>query len=226
MLDNAWQGYHTCLFAYGQTGSGKSHSMIGYGENKGIVPLATDEIFNRIKNNTDPNKTYEVVALMSEIYNEKVQDLMIPVDKRPKNGLKIRESKKLGIYVDGLSKHAVSSFDEIQKVMATGEGNRSKGATQMNAESSRAHTIIQIEFKQVEGEGKQKTQKLSVINLIDLAGSEKANQTGATGDRLKEGCNINKSLSALGDVIKALVDSQNGKKVVVPYRNSALTRIL
>jgi kinesin family protein 13 len=138
------------LFAYGQTGSGKSHSMIGYGANKGIVPMATDEIFKRIAANKDPDLVYEVTAMMCEIYNEKVQDLMITVNKRPQAGLKIRESKALGIFVDGLSKHAVSSFEEIEKVMATGESHRSKGATLMNSESSRAHTVIQIEFKQVE----------------------------------------------------------------------------
>lgn len=206
MLDNAFNGYHTCLFAYGQTGSGKSHSMIGYGENKGIVPMATDEIFRRINANTDPDKTFEVSCMMCEIYNERVQDLMIPVQKRPQNGLKIRESKALGIFVDGLSKHAVTSYEQISKIMAIGESHRSKGATLMNSESSRAHTVIQIEFKQVETYAGKKAQKLSVINLIDLAGSEKAGQTGATGDRLKEGCEINKSLSCLGDVIKALVD--------------------
>lgn len=146
-MDNAWQGFHTCLFAYGQTGSGKSHSMIGYGANKGIVPMATDEIFKRIAANTDKDKTYEVTALMCEIYNEKVQDLMIPVNKRPTGGLKVRESKTLGVFVDGLTKHAVSSYEEIAGVMATGESHRSKGATLMNAESSRAHTVIQIEFK-------------------------------------------------------------------------------
>ena len=80
--------------------------------------------------------------MMSEIYNEKVQDLMIPVTKRPNNGLKIRESKALGIFVDGLSKHAVSSFEDISKIMAIGESHRSKGATLMNSESNRAHTII------------------------------------------------------------------------------------
>lgn len=186
--------------------------MIGYGANKGIVPMATDEIFKRIAANKDPDLVYEVTAMMCEIYNEKVQDLMITVNKRPQAGLKIRESKALGIFVDGLSKHAVSSFEEIEKVMATGESHRSKGATLMNSESSRAHTVIQIEFKQVETFKGKKAQKLSVINLIDLAGSEKAGQTGATGDRLKEGCEINKSLSCLGDVIKALVDKQNGKK--------------
>lgn len=144
--------------------------------------------------------------MMCEIYNERVQDLMSNPDKRPKNGLKIRESKMLGIYVDGLSKHPVSSYAEIKKVMDTGESNRTLGATQMNATSSRAHTVIQIEFKNITLFEGKKSQKISVINLIDLAGSEKAGQTGATGDRLKEGCNINKSLSCLGDVIKALVD--------------------
>ena len=129
--------------------------------------------------------------------------------------------------MDGLSKHAVSSFDEIEKVMACGESHRSKGATLMNAESSRAHTVIQIEFRSIIKFQGKISQKLSVINLIDLAGSEKAGQSGATGDRLKEGCEINKSLSCLGDVIKALVDKQNGNKtVVVPYRNSNLTRML
>jgi hypothetical protein len=87
--------------------------------------------------------------MMCEIYNEKVQDLMIPVNQRPSTGLKIRESKALGIFVDGLSKHAVSSFEQISKVMEVGESHRSKGATLMNAESSRAHTIIQIEFKSI-----------------------------------------------------------------------------
>jgi kinesin family protein 13 len=116
--------------------------MIGYGTNRGIVPLACIEIFDRIAANTDKDKFYEVSCMMCEIYNEKVQDLMIPVTKRPNEGLKIRESKTLGIFVDGLSKHAVTSYDQIAKVMATGESHRSKGATLMNAESSRAHTVI------------------------------------------------------------------------------------
>ena len=121
--------------------------MIGYGANKGIVPLACTEIFARIAANDDKDKFYEVSAMMCEIYNEKVQDLMIPVTKRPQEGLKVRESKTLGIFVDGLSKHAVTDYEGIAKVMATGESHRSKGATLMNAESSRAHTVIQIEFK-------------------------------------------------------------------------------
>jgi hypothetical protein len=98
----------------------------------------------------------------------------------------------------------------------------------MNATSSRAHTIITIEFKQIKNENGRKNEKLSVINLVDLAGSEKAGQTGATGDRLKEGCAINKSLTVLGTCISVLADkaSGKGKGIVVPYRDSALTRIL
>ena len=93
ILDNAWQGYHCCLFAYGQTGSGKSYSMVGYGANKGIVPISCDEIFKRIGMNKDADKSFEVQVSMLEIYNEKVQDLLIKPDKRPPSGLKIRESK-------------------------------------------------------------------------------------------------------------------------------------
>mgnify|MGYP000881452345 CR=1 FL=1 len=110
ILDNSWQGYHCCLFAYGQTGSGKSYSMIGYGANKGIVPISCEEIFTRIHSNAEKNREFEVNVSMLEIYNEKVQDLLIPVTKRPKEGLKIREHKTLGVYVEGLSKHYVDTY--------------------------------------------------------------------------------------------------------------------
>lgn len=202
--------------------------MIGYGENKGIVPQATAEIFRRIQSNTDDTLSYEVTAQMIEIYNERVQDLLIDPQKRPGQGLKVRESKVIGVYVEGVTKTAVSSYEEIQAVMEKGGKNRSIGAHAMNATSSRAHTIIAIEFRQLTDAGKVKTEKLSVINLVDLAGSEKADQTGATGDRLKEGCAINKSLTTLGIVIKVLADKSSGKKsnAVVPYRDSQLTRML
>lgn len=107
VLDNAWKGFHTCLFAYGQTGSGKSYSMTGYGTNKGIIPLACNEIFERIKENSDPDLGYEVECQVCEIYNEIVQDLCIDPKKRTQGGLKIRQNKTLGIFVEGLSKHPV-----------------------------------------------------------------------------------------------------------------------
>ena len=227
VLNNAMSGYHCCLFAYGQTGSGKSYSMIGYGANRGIVPIISREIFNKIKENTSESRTFSIRFSMLEIYNEKVQDLMVDVQKRVGGGLKIRESKKEGVFVDKLTKHRVKSYDEIEEKMAEGNRNRTVAATQMNSCSSRAHTIISIEFTQKEIIYGNVTEKFSVINLVDLAGSEKVSKTGATGDRLKEGSSINKSLTVLGMVISALADISMGKKSkVIPYRDSALTRIL
>jgi kinesin family protein 13 len=228
ILNNAWEGYNCCLFAYGQTGSGKSYSMVGYGPNKGIVPISCDEIFKRIKENTDAEKSYEVQVSMLEIYNEKVQDLLMPISKRPATGLKIRESKTIGVFVEGLTKHPVTSYEEISKKMDEGYENRTIGSTLMNATSSRAHTIVTIEFRQITLIAGKKSDKLSMINLVDLAGSERSSSTGATGDRLKEGCNINKSLLVLGNVINVLADKALGKKkdALPPYRDSALTRIL
>jgi hypothetical protein len=228
VLNNAWEGYNCCLFAYGQTGSGKSYSMVGYGNNKGIIPISFKEIFKRTASTQTEKLNYEVLVSMLEIYNEKIQDLLIPVNQRVQGGLKVRESKVAGVFVEGLSKQACCSYEEIEALMEVGNTHRSIGATQMNATSSRAHTIFTIEFKQIEIEGNRKSEKLSVINLVDLAGSEKAGQTGATGDRLKEGCAINKSLVVLGSVIEALAEKSMGKKgnIVIPYRDSALTRIL
>lgn len=230
VLDNAWEGYHCCLFAYGQTGAGKSYSMVGYGTNKGIVPMSCNEIFTRIAANPDPGLSFEVMVSMVEIYNEAVQDLLVPSARRPKKGLEIRESQQLGIYIDGVIKRAVDSYPTIEAVMEEGTDNRTVGSTLMNATSSRAHTVITIEFKQVSRlEGGATGAKVSMINLVDLAGSEKAGQTGASGDRLKEGCAINKSLSALGNVIEKLADrsmGKGGKNVVIPYRDSKLTRLL
>nr|PIL98797.1 putative Chromosome-associated kinesin KLP1 [Toxoplasma gondii COUG] len=228
VLDSAWEGYHACLFAYGQTGSGKSYSMVGYGENKGIIPIACEEIFRRIAQNKDPAKSFEVSCSMLEVYNEHVHDLLIKPSTRPPGGLEIRESKVLGIFVEGLSKRAVNSYAGIQKIVDEGTSNRSIGATLMNATSSRAHTVVSIELHQVTTMNGKQGRRISVIHLVDLAGSEKNDQTQAIGDRLKEGCAINKSLSALGNVISALADKAAGKDKgrVVPYRDSKLTRLL
>lgn len=116
---------------------------------------------------------------MLEIYNEKVQDLLIPINTRPKEGLKVREHKVYGVYVESLTKYAVDSYEAIEKKMDEGNRNRSIGSTLMNQSSSRAHTVITIEFKIKETLGKKKMEKLSVINLVDLAGSEKLSKTEA-----------------------------------------------
>ncbi|CAJ1368367.1 unnamed protein product [Effrenium voratum] len=224
VLDNAWNGFHCCLFAYGQTGAGKSYSMVGYGNNKGIVPISCEEIFSRIGKEKDPTKRYEVTVSMIEIYNEAIQDLLIDPQQRPKKGLEIRESKALGIYIDGVIKRPVESYESIETTIEEATNHRTVGSTLMNATSSRAHTVQIIEFKAV----KDGSAMVSMINLVDLAGSEKAGQTGATGDRLKEGSMINKSLSALGNVIEKLAEkgSEKKKNVLIPYRESKLTRLL
>ena len=228
ILDNAWQGYHCCLFAYGQTGSGKSYSMVGYGANKGIVPISCEEIFKKIEQNKSEDKIFEVQVSMLEIYNEKVQDLLIPPKQRLQGGLRIRESKLLGIFVEGLTKYPVTSYEQIEQKMEEGYQNRTIGSTLMNATSSRAHTIVTIEFRQITIIDKKRSEKLSRINLVDLAGSERTGITGVTGERLKEGCNINKSLLILGNVINCLADKALGirKNMLPPYRDSSLTRIL
>ena len=168
---------------------------------------------------------------MLEIYNEHVQDLFVKPKKRPKAGLQIRESKKDGIYVEDLTSIPVSSYNDIQDQIDLGTSNRTIGATNMNASSSRAHTVTTITFTQTEFMmGKPVGKKMSNINLVDLAGSERQKTTGADAGRLKEGSNINKSLSFLGKVITVLADKAAGKKsaknAVVPYRESKLTRIL
>lgn len=227
VLDNAWQGYNAALFAYGQTGSGKSYSMIGYGPNKGIVPITCEELFKAIENNKDRQKQLQVSFSMLEIYNEKVKDLLVK-SKQAQEGLKIRQNPQAGFYVDGLKNVPVRNYKEIEKLMEQGTVNRTTASTNMNATSSRSHMVITIRFNQViRNAGGESNTRSSDINLVDLAGSERADSTGATGDRLKEGSAINQSLSTLGNVISALADIAGGKKnVLVPYRNSVLTKLL
>eukprot|EP00401_Gymnodinium_catenatum_P024655 CAMPEP_0117604008 /NCGR_PEP_ID=MMETSP0784-20121206/78460_1 /TAXON_ID=39447 /ORGANISM="" /LENGTH=846 /DNA_ID=CAMNT_0005407015 /DNA_START=1 /DNA_END=2538 /DNA_ORIENTATION=+ len=245
VLDNAFKGYHCCLFAYGQTGSGKSYSMVGQGANKGIVPISCEEIFRRMDANEEKDLNFEVFISMVEIYKEAVQDLFLPPQDRPKGGLPIRESKALGIYVDGTQKRWVSSYMEIEAAVSDATENRTVGSTMMNSTSSRAHTVTTIEFKQTQRiRDGASSSKFSLINLVDLAGSEKANQTGAAGNTFKEGIAINKSLATLANVIEKLAEraekthaddrfaarklqcAKQATDVHIPYRQSKLTRLL
>ena len=168
----------------------------------------------------------QVTFSMMEIYNEKIRDLLNP-DPKTNNDLKVRTTPK-GTFVEGTKAKAVNSFEEIDRTMEAGTASRTVAATQMNATSSRAHTIMAIKVAQLTTEDGRTKEISSDMNLIDLAGSERAESTGATGDRLKEGAAINKSLSSLGNVISALADQANNpkKKVFIPYRDSKLTQIL
>ena len=228
VLNSAFDGYNSTLFAYGQTGAGKSFSMVGYGVNKGIIPIVCEEMFKAVeKSNAENNgKKYQVSVTMLEIYNEAIKDLLNLKVNKP-GGLKVRTQPGRGVYVEDLTPIPVQSYVDIEKKMEDGTANRTVASTKMNATSSRAHTVFGISFTCITSVMGQESSVTSNMNLVDLAGSERAESTGATGDRLKEGCAINASLSALGNVISALADIAGGKKkVFVPYRNSALTRLL
>ncbi|KEF63366.1 kinesin family member 1/13/14 [Exophiala aquamarina CBS 119918] len=227
LLDNAFQGYNNCIFAYGQTGSGKSYSMMGYGEDAGVIPRICREMFERIKGvQTDPHLTCTVEVSYLEIYNERVRDLLNPATK---GNLRVREHPSTGPYVEDLAKLAVRSFQEIENLMDEGNKARTVAATNMNETSSRSHAVFTLTLtqKRHDAETSMDTEKVAKISLVDLAGSERATSTGATGARLKEGAEINRSLSTLGRVIAALADLSSGKKgLKVPYRDSVLTWLL
>ncbi|XP_068626995.1 kinesin-like protein KIF13A [Battus philenor] len=232
ILDNAFDGYNACIFAYGQTGSGKSYTMMGApgADEGGIIPRLCDALFERIaRQQSPPALTYKVEVSYMEIYNERVHDLLDPETTR--RSLRVREHAVLGPYVDGLSQLAVTSYQDIDNLMTEGNKSRTVAATNMNSESSRSHAVFSVVLTQtlcdaatgVSGE------KVARLSLVDLAGSERAVKTGAVGDRLKEGSNINKSLTTLGLVISKLADQSSGKPnkdKFVPYRDSVLTWLL
>ncbi|XP_078086771.1 kinesin-like protein KIF28 [Mustelus asterias] len=223
MLKNAWKGYNATLLAYGQTGSGKSYSMIGYGPDRGIIPLTCDELFKAIQQNQELDKQYQIYFSMLEIYNEKVIDLLSK-SKQP-GGLKVRESPQRGFYVEDLRSVPCESSQQVEQLLKEGNKKRITASTNINMSSSRSHMIITVRFKQVFL--KDNLTKQSDINLVDLAGSERQRASGSEGDRLREGSAINLSLTTLGNVISALAEIAMGKKVLhVPYRNSTLTKLL
>ncbi|CAO3595276.1 unnamed protein product [Absidia cylindrospora] len=239
-LNHAFDGYNCCIFAYGQTGSGKSYSMIGYGEDKGIIPRTCSELFNRINQNPNPSLTYCAEVSYIEIYNERVRDLLNPRTKH----LKVREHPSLGPYVEDLSRLVVNSFEDIEHLMDEGNKARTVAATNMNETSSRSHAVFTIILTQkiTDTKTNQQSEKVSRFSLVDLAGSERANSTGASGMRLKEGANINRSLTTLGKVIAGLADqttttsapsplpsnakSHKKRDSFIPYRDSVLTWLL
>lgn len=239
VLDNAFAGFNACIFAYGQTGSGKTYTMMGTKTDPGLIPRLCTNLYDRMGENTDKNVSFKVEVSYMEIYNEKVKDLL-SVGGQKKN-LKVREHKVLGPFVEGLTRLAVSGYDSIKTLMDEGNKNRSVAKTNMNDESSRSHAVFTLFFTQAtyDEATKQTGERVSRISLVDLAGSERHSKTGTTGDRLKEGANINKSLTNLGLCISALAKQAEGgaskgskggkgkkKEEFVPYRNSVLTLLL
>ncbi|EDV29475.1 uncharacterized protein TRIADDRAFT_1085, partial [Trichoplax adhaerens] len=218
LVDGVLEGYNGTIFAYGQTGCGKSYTMQGVTDppsQRGITPRAFDHIFEAIQ--TTEGTKYLIRASYLEIYNETIRDLLA---KDVKNNLEVKEHPEKGVYVKDLLSIPVYSTIDMERLMNIGGKNRSVGATLMNADSSRSHSIFTISLEMCV---KGKITQTGKLNLVDLAGSERQSKTGASGSRLKEATKINLSLSALGNVISALVD---GKSKHIPYRDSKLTRLL
>ncbi|KAE9115710.1 Kinesin-like protein [Phytophthora fragariae] len=216
LVTSILDGYSVCIFAYGQTGSGKTFTMSGPPENLGINTRSLQELFER---KSDRMKEYqdEITVSIMEIYNEQIRDLL--AQDAANTNLQVRQGPT-GNFVPGLTVVPVQTLDEVFELIKRGNKNRSTHATDMNEHSSRSHSILSIQLKSlnivtnVVASGK--------LFLVDLAGSERLSKTGAEGQRLKEAQNINKSLSALGDVIAARASKQKH----VPYRNSSLTYLL
>jgi kinesin family protein 3/17 len=222
IVDSVLEGYNGTIFAYGQTGTGKTHTMEGRPEPadlRGIIPRAFEQVFKQIDGT--PGCQFLVRVSFLELYNEEIRDLLA---NNPKNKLDLREKPDVGVYVKDLISFPVQSVEEMHQKLETGRKNRAVGATSMNEGSSRSHSIfsITVEASEVGPDG-QNHLRMGKLNLVDLAGSERQSKTQATGDRFKEAININQSLTTLGNVISALVDS---KSQHIPYRDSKLTRLL
>ncbi|XP_069740058.1 kinesin-like protein KIF3B isoform X1 [Narcine bancroftii] len=222
LVESVLLGFNGTIFAYGQTGTGKTYTMEGIRsdpEKRGVIPNSFEHIFTHISRSQ--NQQYLVRASYLEIYQEEIKDLLA---KDQTKRLELKERPDTGVYVKDLSSFVTKNVKEIEHVMNVGNQNRSVGATNMNEHSSRSHAIfvITVECSEVGLDGENHI-RVGKLNLVDLAGSERQAKTGAQGDRLKEATKINLSLSALGNVISALVD---GKSTHIPYRDSKLTRLL
>uniref|UniRef100_A0A671Z4S1 Kinesin-like protein KIF14 n=1 Tax=Sparus aurata TaxID=8175 RepID=A0A671Z4S1_SPAAU len=218
LLLRAFEGFNTCLFAYGQTGSGKSYTMMGFGEEEGVIPRFCNELFSGLASMEHEEVKCHVEMSYFEVYNEKIHDLLVTRDEpnQRRMPLRVREHPVHGPYVGWLK---------------LGNKQRATAATGMNDKSSRSHSVFTLVMTQTQTElvecEEHEHSITSRINLVDLAGSERSNTAQTSGDRLREGASINKSLHTLGKVISALSEqSLTSKKVFIPYRESVLTWLL
>ncbi|KAL8208989.1 hypothetical protein R6Q57_008401 [Mikania cordata] len=228
LVQSALDGYKVCIFAYGQTGSGKTHTMMGTPgsyDDKGLIPRSLEQIFEARQKLKDQGWKYEMQVSMLEIYNETIRDLLSSnksssTDGGNKQQYAIKHDPNGNTHVSDLTIVDVRSSKEVSYLLSRAGQSRSVGKTQMNEQSSRSHFVFTLRISGVNETLEQQVH--GVLNLIDLAGSERLSKSGSTGDRLKETQAINKSLSSLSDVIFALAK----KEEHVPFRNSKLTYLL
>ncbi|XP_042459142.1 kinesin-like protein KIN-14H isoform X1 [Zingiber officinale] len=224
LVQSAFDGYKVCIFAYGQTGSGKTYTMMGnpnIPEQKGLISRSLEQIFEASQSLQCQGWEYKIKASMLEIYNETIRDLLSPSCSSSVEG------KQYSIKHDANGNTVVSDLtvvdvctEQAAQSLHQAACNRSLGKTNMNEQSSRSHVIFTLKIVGTNESTKDQVQ--GILNLIDLAGSERLAKSGCTGDRLKETQAINKSLSALNDVISALANKEDH----VPFRNSKLTYLL
>ncbi|KAL7617395.1 hypothetical protein Lser_V15G02697 [Lactuca serriola] len=238
LVENCLAGFNSSIFAYGQTGSGKTFTIWGptnalleensSSDEQGLTPRVFERLFSRINEEQDKHADkqlmYQCRCSFLEIYNEQVTDLLNPSQKN----LHLREDTKTGVYVENLTESSICNMKDVTELLKKGLSNRKTGATSINIESSRSHSVftcvVESRCKSMDGLSCLKTSRM---NLVDLAGSERQKSTGAAGDRLKEAGNINRSLSQLGNLINILAEvSQTGKQRHIPYRDSKLTFLL
>lgn len=254
IVERAMMGYNGTVFAYGQTGTGKTYSMLGSPDEPGVVRQSIDAVFSTIER-SGANCAYLLRASYLEVYNERINDLLVDEPGQGTNLRIVGDDPVKGAVIRGLTEEIVTSREGMLDIISRGESNRHYSATAMNAESSRSHTIYRliIESKKAPDADDAEpedggaaamaiggsasatgTTATSYLNLVDLAGSERASDTGATGKQLKEGANINKSLLTLGVCIGKLGElqaevaagSKKTSKVFIPFRDSKMTRIL
>ncbi|KAL0208837.1 hypothetical protein P9112_011424 [Eukaryota sp. TZLM1-RC] len=222
-MDALWKGMNSSIFAYGQTSSGKTYTLFGSSSHPGLVPLFSKNLFHEYTN-LEPSEQKSVSLHVSvlEVYNEIIHDLLDPSNKAR---LVPRQCKTLGVVVPKLTRCKVESEKELQKLINLSHKNRAVASTTMNSESSRSHCIVKISLTRKFQDG---TEIASETNLIDLAGSERQSKTNASGARLREAANINKSLLALGNVVQRLSDAAKNpnRKSFISYRSSVLTHLL
>mmetsp|Transcript_94625 Transcript_94625/g.187482 ORF Transcript_94625/g.187482 Transcript_94625/m.187482 type:complete len:935 (-) Transcript_94625:101-2905(-) len=237
LVEQAQNGYNSCLFAYGQTGSGKTYTILGSEQDpdsRGLLPRVAEELFQVIdeqqaRSTEAASVDFYCKVSYLEIYNEQVQDLLVGPDERSSQKLEVRQHPKLGTYVPGLTENAVTKYTEVRKMLEFGAKTRSVASTNMNASSSRSHCIFTFYLEKHRETAGRASDLRAKLNLVDLAGSERQSKSGVEGERQTEGAMINQSLSYLALVINKLADASMSRSKSlehVPFRNSKLTHLL
>ncbi|KAJ5102513.1 hypothetical protein N7532_003042 [Penicillium argentinense] len=220
LVQSALDGYNVCIFCYGQTGSGKTHTM---SSTDGMIPRAVHQIYETAQGLEEKGWRYTMEGNFVEVYNENLNDLLGNPDELDKKRHEIRHDLQRGkTFITDITTVQLDSPEMVESILKKADANRSVAATKANERSSRSHSVFILKLfgeNHITGERSEGT-----LNLVDLAGSERLSHSKATGDRLRETQNINRSLSSLGDVIAALGQGKEGAHI--PYRNSKLTYLL